>query len=131
MRTLQTGFSPDSWRQAVDVLINKKPDNFLTNKLQVIMLFDAVTNLAFKLIGCTLMHQAERHKLLAPEQGGSRKAHVIMDLGLQKQLTFDVSCQLRHPLALCSNDAKDWYNMLQWYCTLFCDSEYETAWLSK
>jgi Reverse transcriptase (RNA-dependent DNA polymerase) len=49
---------------------------------------------------------------MATEQFGSRKMHQAIDQCLNKRLTFDLSRQLHHPMALCANDAKSCYDRI-------------------
>ena len=107
-----TGQPPSSWCKAIDVMIEKKAGNFQVDKLRAICLFDLIANHSFKFLGKAMMSEAEKNNLLAKEQGGSRRGHRANYIGLEKRLSFDMSRQLRQPMALCSNDARACYDRI-------------------
>jgi hypothetical protein len=59
-----------------------------------------------------MMAWVEMTGSLAPEQYGSRKGHKAVDLAINKVLTYDILCQLKHLGAIRSNDAKFYYNLI-------------------
>jgi hypothetical protein len=104
--------SPKSWRTCHNVLIEKKPGVYTVDKLRPIVLFDVVANHAYKHLGRCMMSLAEAHGIIAPEQAGSRKLFQASYVALNKMLTYDISRQLRKPMALCSSDAKSCYDRI-------------------
>jgi len=63
-------------------------------------------------VGREMMKVAERTKSLASEQYGSRKRHEVIDLAVNKALTFDILRQMKRTGAICSNDAKSCYDLI-------------------
>jgi hypothetical protein len=112
MIPLMSALAPKSWRISHNVLIEKKAEVHLVDKLRPIVLFDVVANHAFKHLGRAMMSLAEAHAIVAPEQEGSRKVFQASYVALNKQLTYDLSRQLKHPMTLCSNDAKSCYDRI-------------------
>ncbi len=109
---LSTGYSPIWWRKCIDLMILKKAGITTLSSLHTIVLFAADCNYAFKHIGRQMMKQAEAQQSLAPEQFGSCKGHKAIDQALNKVLTNDLPRQLKIPGAICSNDAKSYYNLI-------------------
>jgi hypothetical protein len=106
------GFSPERWRQGVEVMLLKLPGNFNVEKMRAILLFEADFNFNNKRWGRILMWYAEAHKLLAEEQYGSRKKLSAISHCLNKRLTFDFWRIMKQPGVLCSNDAKGCYDRI-------------------
>jgi hypothetical protein len=109
---VQKGYSPRRWRKCVDVMILKKAGLTQVDTLRTIVLFQADCNYAFKYIGREMMHNAEKHGLIAKEQYGSRKNHCSSDHALNKVLSNDLLRQLKQSGAICSNDAKTCYDLI-------------------
>lgn len=107
-----SGFSPPSWRKAVNVFLEKKQGVIDVDRLRIILLFDAEFNFTNKLTGRRMMQFAERHNLIAPEQFGSRAGHSAIDHALNKRLTFDFWRLKKENATLCSNDAKGCYDRI-------------------
>jgi len=80
--------------------------------LQTIILFPVDCNFAFKHVGMTMMQVAENTNTLAPEQYGSRKGYMAIDLAINIALTFDILWQLKRTGAICSNDVKSCYDLI-------------------
>mmetsp|Transcript_37059 Transcript_37059/g.56941 ORF Transcript_37059/g.56941 Transcript_37059/m.56941 type:complete len:87 (-) Transcript_37059:303-563(-) len=59
-----------------------------------------------------MMNWAAKHKTLALEQFGSRPGHRAIDQTLNKKLCFDIMRQGKRPGAICSNDAKSFYDRI-------------------
>ena len=78
----------------------------------MIALLDPVANHKFKILGRAVMRHAESHHQLAEEQYGSRKKKTAILHTLNKWLTYDVLHQTKTASALCSNDAKSWYDCI-------------------
>lgn len=107
-----TGHSPTSWQVGVNVMIQKKAKVDLVSKLRTITLTEADFNFNNKFLGKTTISHAEKHKLLAKEQYGSRKGKNSIEHAIHKRLTFDIMRQTRINGALCSNDAKSCYDRI-------------------
>ena len=107
-----TGYSPKRWQSCVDAMIEKKPGVYLVERLRAIVLFECDANNVFKKLGRDMMKTAEELKLLADEQFGSRKHKSAVEQCFNKRLTYDISRQLRKPMALISNDAKSCYDRI-------------------
>jgi hypothetical protein len=89
-----TGYSPERWRNGVDILIPKKVFDMKVESLRPILLFEVDCNQNNKLLGRTVMQMAETHHGLADKQYGSRKHHSAAEQALNKQLTFDILLRL-------------------------------------
>ncbi len=59
-----------------------------------------------------MMYTAEQLQVVAKERYGSRKNKAAIEQCLNKRLTFDLTRQLKRPLAMCSNDAKSCYDRI-------------------
>ena len=64
----QFGFSPPSWQQATNVMLEKKKDNINVEKIWAIALLDSMFNHNNKLMGRAMMHTAEQSSIIAKEQ---------------------------------------------------------------
>jgi hypothetical protein len=109
---LKVGFAPERWKFCLDVMLMKKSGVTDLLGLRTIVLFPVDCNFAFKHIGRKMMKTAELTRSLAPEQYGSRKQHKAIDLAVNKALTFDILQQLKRSGAICSNDAKSYYDLI-------------------
>jgi len=109
---LKTGYSPDRWKEGLNVMLEKSPGNFNIEKLRIILLFEADFNSNNKWIGRAVMKNAETLNLLAEEQYGSRKHKAAVLQCLNKGLFYDLLRQGKRPAALCSNDAKSCYDRI-------------------
>lgn len=106
------GFSPERWQKGRDIMLEKKPGIRQINTLRAILLYEADFNQNNKRLGREMLHRAEKHNAVAPEQYGSRKNMSAVDQSLNKALTFDLWRQQRQRGALCSNDAKSCYDRI-------------------
>ena len=59
-----------------------------------------------------MMYNAEKHRILAPEQYGSRKKHGGITAALNKRLTFDILRLTKTAAVLASIDAKVCYDQI-------------------
>ena len=109
---LLTGYCPEAWCHAVDVMIPKKADSVLVEKLRIIILFHALFNMINKRTGREMVSHAELHNLIPQEAYGSRRQHRAIECGLNKVLTADLTRQRRSTLAICSNDAVSCYDRI-------------------
>lgn len=71
-------------------------------------------------IGRRVMDNAEHHKILAPEQYGSRKDHAAHDQAVNKRLMFDIIRQSKKPAVLIANDAKSCYDRILHIMVMLC-----------
>jgi hypothetical protein len=117
---LTTGYSPQRWRLADDHLEQKKPDNFNVDRYRPIIHVEADFNMANGFIGRKVMHNAEQHHILAPEQYGSRKEKSAQDQALNKRLMFDIARQSKKPMVLVANDAKSCYDRIVHIMVMLC-----------
>jgi len=108
---LQTGYSPKWWWCSINIMLEKQVGNNCADKLQIIHLFKVDFNFTNKWLGQAIMAQAERQQLMANEQYGSHKGHLVIQC-LNKRLWYDYIRGTWIPAALCSNDAKSCYNCI-------------------
>jgi len=64
--------APQRWCKTLNVMLEKLVGNDNVEKLRIIMLFEANFNHNNKWLGQATMWVAEKHKMIAPEQYGSR-----------------------------------------------------------
>ena len=107
-----SGYSPGRWKQGINVMIEKQKGNFRVEKLRTILLYEADFNLNNKYIGRDMMEKAEKGKVLAKEQYGSRKRKAAITHALNKRLTFDILRQKREKGGICSCDLKSCYDRI-------------------
>ena len=107
-----TGYTPKEWQVGVDIMIYKKANMDRVDKLRTIVLKEADANFNDGRLGRDMMDHAERHKMIAREQYGSRKGHSSIDHAINKRLSYDMMRLYRSPGALCSNDAKSCYDRI-------------------
>ena len=107
----RTGFTPDRWKKAINVMLDKGK-GFDVEKLRIVLLFEADLNAQLKIMGRHMMANAEKHNMIAKEQYGSRKKHSSQDHGLNKALTFDILRQQRKSGAQAMIDAQMCYDRI-------------------
>jgi hypothetical protein len=115
-----TGYSPIRWQSGTDVMIPKSTISLRVDKLRTLLLLDPEFNQNNKILGRSLMRQAEAHSQIPPEQYGSRKKHRAIEAALNKVLTQDIWRQKRQSGALCSNDAKSCYDRVVHSFAILC-----------
>jgi len=109
---MKTGYSPQQWRQGVNIMLEKTPGNFNVEKLRIILLFEVDFNANNKWMGRAVMLMAETLNLLADEQYSSCKHKAAVLQCFNKALFYNLMWQWKQPVALCSNDAKSCYNQI-------------------
>jgi len=114
------GYSPNRWRHGLNVMLEKAPGNFDVEHLCIILLFEADCNQNNKWLGRAFMKEAELWDLLAVEQYGSRCNKDAITQCLNKRLWYDYIWCTWQPAALCSNDAKSWYNQIVLLIAALC-----------
>ena len=107
-----TGYSPSHWQHGTNAELLKSENDFRVEKLRTILLYEADFNANNKLLGRSLMTNAETLSQLAPEQYGSCKSLSAIDHSLNKRLTYDLLRQKHIPGVLCANDAKSCYDRI-------------------
>jgi hypothetical protein len=99
-----SGYSPNRWQNGLNVMMDKKAGEIRVTKLRTLVLFEADFNQNNKSMARSMMANAEKYNLIAPEHYGSRKHHNAQDQGLNKVLLFDILRQKRQRAALNSVD---------------------------
>lgn len=106
-----TGYSPQGWKQSVNVML-EKGKGVLTKNLRTICLLEADFNFNNKVLAKQIMHCAERNHNLPQEQYGSRKGKKAILHAVNKRLLYDIIHLQRRTAILCSNDAKSCYDRI-------------------
>ena len=107
-----TGFSPEQWQEAADVMIPKKKSSRHVQKLRIIVLFDAMFNMVNKRIARDMIRRAQRCQLLPLEAYGGVPGRRASTCSLNKILALDIIRIERRPATVCSNDAKSCYDRI-------------------
>ena len=107
-----TGLSPKRWGEAVDILIMKTAQDHWVNRTRPIPLLEADSNNNAKLLSTLVSQYAECKGLFANEQYGSRLNRSSIHLATNKKLIYDISRQMKYPIAVCSNDARSCYDRI-------------------
>ena len=97
----RTGFSPQRWRNATDVMILKKAGLYDVEKLRTIVLYEANFNHNNKWIGKKMMEYACDNDKIALEQyiiTGKKS----IDHALNRRLVFDITCYQKSSMAMTS-----------------------------
>jgi len=116
----KTGYSPPSYRVAVDFLVEKSPGNRHVNKIRFIRLFHTRFNIGNKFLAKITMKRGEDLKLIPPEQAGSWKHHQADVICACKTVMWDIVRQKRIPTAVSSNDAKSCYDRIVYNVAFMC-----------
>jgi hypothetical protein len=106
------GLSPSQWQEAADVMIPKKKSSRHVEKLRIIVLFDAMFNMANKRIAREMIQRAVTLKILPDEAYGGVPGRRASTCSLNKILALDILRIERRPAAVCSNDAKSCYDRI-------------------
>jgi hypothetical protein len=101
-------------------MIPKSTASLRVDKLLTLLLLDPEFNQNNKMLGRSLMTQAEAFDQMPAEQYGSRKKHRAIEAALNKVLTQDIWRQKRQAGALCSNDAKSCYDQVVYSFAILC-----------
>jgi hypothetical protein len=109
---IQTGYPLSQWRIGLNVMLLKKLGVYDVTSCRTIFLYEPDFNNLLKILGCRTMINTEKFQVLAPEQYGSHKSLTSIRQALNKVLTYNLICQRRIPLAMCSNDAKSCYDRI-------------------
>jgi hypothetical protein len=114
------GYSPLRWQSGADVTIPISVASLRVDKLRTILLLDPEFNQNNKLLGRSLMRQAEKHSQMPAEQCGSHKKHRAVEAALNKVLAQDIWRLKRQAGPLCSNDAKSCYDRVVHSFAILC-----------
>lgn len=107
------GFSPQRWRNVVDVMLEKTPGNSKLHRLRIIALQESDFNQNNRLaIGRPVMHHLEDTKMLPQIQHGSCLAKLCITAVLNKQLQLEITRYQKTPIAYIENDATGCYNRI-------------------
>ena len=106
---MMTGYSPNRWKQGIDVMLLKAPEVFLLEKLCTIVLYEADFNHENKRLGRDAMKMALNQNLIADKQF-SRPGRSAQDNALSKRLVFDFFRLQKRPLGMCAYDLKSCYD---------------------
>jgi hypothetical protein len=106
-----TGYCPKRWSDTIDVMIPKKAASKHVGKLQIIVLFHSLFNMLNKRVAKHAMSQAKQLGVITSE-AYAKQGFRAVDCGLNKVLTADILRHNHTPSALCSNDAKQFYDII-------------------
>ena len=107
------GLTLPRWKEAVCVMIEKAPGNFLLQKLRRIFIMPSDYNLILGIVmGRRLMWHAEQHRYLNVNLWGSICGRCAPDASMMKELTYDTARLTNTPLATFDNDAKACYDRI-------------------
>jgi hypothetical protein len=114
-----TGYCPKRWSKAIDVMIPKKADSKHVKKLRIIALFHSLLNMLDKKVARQATQSTIKLDVI-PSEAYAKLGFRSNDCGLNKVLTYDISCQRKNPAALCSNDAKSCYDRIMHVIASIC-----------
>ena len=117
----RTGYSPQRWQNATDVMILKKLGVYDVEALRTIVLYESDFNHNNKWLGRSMMHKLVTKKRLAPEQYSipGRKA---IDHALNRRLMFDLVRYQKTSLAMSSCDLKSNYDRIGHTPSVLCSN---------
>jgi hypothetical protein len=102
----------ERWSRQLSVMLEKTLGVTLVSKLHAILLMEADFNASNKIIyRVRMMRNAHNHQLM-PEEVFSKKKRMADNGTLTKTLFYDVTCQVRVPMAIASIDASNCYNRI-------------------
>jgi hypothetical protein len=110
---LETGFFPERWRHAVDIMLEKVPGIARSNKLQIIQLLEADLNQVLRAaFARNVTKSAQNHKGVISEHQYGRSYRTCISLILNKLLTIQILIQKRTNGFFFDNDAKGCYDRI-------------------
>jgi len=108
----RTGSPPSRWGCGLQVMLEKIAGVALVNKLRAILLMEADYNYFNKWVFGYEALNALMAEGYIPEDQYSQRQSTAEDARLDSRLTFDISRQLRHPMASTSADAGNCYDRI-------------------
>lgn len=107
------GVTMQRWTKVIQPQIPKDKGTPLITRIRRITLIEADLNISLsELFGRRMMDNAEKHKLLHPQQYGSRKGRMAISAVLLKRLSYDVIRQSRMDAVMFDNDARACYDRI-------------------
>jgi hypothetical protein len=122
-----TGYCPKRWSDAIDVMIPKKVASKHVKKIRIIVLFHSLFNMLNKRVTKQAMSQAKQLGVI-PSEAYAKQGFRAVNCGLNKVLTADILRQNHTPAALCSNDAKQCYDIIVHSVAKIC---LQRIWIDK
>jgi hypothetical protein len=102
----QAGFSPDRWKQVVNVMLKKSPGNSKIHRLRIITFQDSDFNQGNQLnLGRPLVHDLEDTQLLPAMQHGARSSKLCVSAVLNKVISMEIHRYMKKPCTYLENYA--------------------------
>jgi hypothetical protein len=118
---LSTGFCPEWWKQAVDVMLEKIPGVPHSNKLRIIQLLKADINQVLRIaFARDISRLAKEHAGIISEHQYGRANKTFLTPVLNKLMTVQLIIQKRTEGIAFDNDAKGCYDMIISGISLTC-----------
>jgi hypothetical protein len=110
---LATGFCPERWKKAIDVMLEKIPGVVRSNKLQIIQLLEDNLNQVLRIeFSRNIAKLAKNNKgIIRDHQYGQAHATCMTPV-LNKLLTVQLLIQKRTKGIVFDNDSKGYYNRI-------------------
>jgi hypothetical protein len=105
----RTGYSPNRWQKATQLMILKKLGLIDVKKLRTLVLYEADFNHNNKFLGKAMMAHMQKHNFLAKEQY-SVPGKKCIDHALNRRLLFDITRYSKQSLALTGCDLASCYD---------------------
>ncbi len=107
----RTGYAPERWKNATNVMILKKAGLYDIDRLRTIVLYEADFNHNNKYFGRQMMKHTQQQNMLAKEQYSvpGRKA---IDHALNRRLIFDIVRYQKSSMAMTDCDLKSCYDRI-------------------
>jgi hypothetical protein len=109
---LHTGYSPERWQNATNVMILKKAGLYSLDKLRTLVLYEADFNHNNKFYGQTTMHHSIIGNNKIAKEQYSVPGKKSIDHALNRRFVFDIVRYLKISLAMTSCDLKSCYNRI-------------------
>jgi hypothetical protein len=110
---LKTGFCPERWRHAVDIMLEKIPGIARTNKLRIIQLLEADLNQILRdAFARNIKKLAQNHEGVISEHQYGRSYRTCISPILNKLITIQILIQKRKNGIIFDNDAKRCYDRI-------------------
>jgi hypothetical protein len=110
---LATGFCPERWKKAIDVMLEKIPGDVHSNKLRIIQLLEADLNQVLHIaFARNIVKLAKNNKGIISDHQYGRAHATCMTLVLNKLLTVQLLIQKQTEGIVFDNDAKGCYDRI-------------------